>query len=628
MPTHKSSFLQLAYALWCTALLWCSPFHTALSQERKFSFAQLTDIHLNPNNPGPEQDLISSVEQLNGLQDSLDFVLVTGDLADYGDRATILRTRNCLDRLALPYHTIMGNHETTWSDSGCMAFGEIFGSERLDFVHKGVLFVGFNSGPFMRMAHGHVKPEDITWLRARLKKWGRKKPVIVVTHYPMTQDVDNWQDVLDAVLPYNVLMFIGGHYHVFHSLNYAGIPGILGRANIADGNGKTGYTLYELSDTDDGRLQAHVYEQVEQERKFMTSIEERPLRPKKSGKEKKQLPEIEGLDFLRYQESALYAQAACQGDTCFVGDDKGQLSAYLLETNKRLWRYSSRQRIVGGPAVSEGRVCFGSADSTIYALQSRNGHIAWTMKCNGPVLGTPFISGDTLFIGASDHCFRAIDVTSGRLLWSYDQVEGYMVTRPLVYQGRVIFGAWDGTLYALDTRNGQLLWQWKNPKQGLHYSPAQVWPVASGDKCFIAAPDRFLTAIDIHTGETRWRTNESVVRESLGISEDGTLLFAKTMNDSVVAYSATSDAPQKVWSSCVGFGYEHAPSMPIEVEGVVYGGTCSGQIWAVDARTGAPLWLKKMGNALVNTPARGRLKSGKPCIVFTSSDGSVAVYGK
>ena len=52
-----------------------------------FRFAQLTDIHLNPNNPKPTEDLKRSVEQINATP-GVDFVLVTGDLTEEGDRTT------------------------------------------------------------------------------------------------------------------------------------------------------------------------------------------------------------------------------------------------------------------------------------------------------------------------------------------------------------------------------------------------------------------------------------------------------------------------------------------------------------------------------------------------------------
>mgnify|MGYP000231857346 CR=1 FL=1 len=82
------------------------------------------------------------------------------------------------------------------------SFGEIFGGELFEFEHKGFLFLGFNSGPLMRMAYGHVVPQDIRWMTEEMEKNGKDKPVILVTHYPLMEgDVDNWYEVTDASAP-------------------------------------------------------------------------------------------------------------------------------------------------------------------------------------------------------------------------------------------------------------------------------------------------------------------------------------------------------------------------------------------------------------------------------------------
>ena len=99
----------------------------ASAQVRPFRFAQITDIHLKANDPKPTDDLLRTIAQINAT-DGLDFVLVTGDIADEGDRETLLEVKRNLDLLRYKYYIILGNHETTWSDSGCTAFGDIFGS--------------------------------------------------------------------------------------------------------------------------------------------------------------------------------------------------------------------------------------------------------------------------------------------------------------------------------------------------------------------------------------------------------------------------------------------------------------------------------------------------------------------
>ena len=54
-----------------------------------FRFAVVTDVHINKTHPNPLQDLRLSVQQINAT-DSIDFVLVTGDIADGGKTAQTL----------------------------------------------------------------------------------------------------------------------------------------------------------------------------------------------------------------------------------------------------------------------------------------------------------------------------------------------------------------------------------------------------------------------------------------------------------------------------------------------------------------------------------------------------------
>lgn len=139
------------------------------AQQAVFRFAQLTDIHLSPNNPNPTEDLLRSIAQINAT-DSIDFVLVTGDIAEEGDRTTMEKVKSCLDLLKVKYYVVLGNHETKWSDSGCTAFGEIFGGERFEFEHK-----GFCSSVLIQAADAYgiqyVVPQDIRWMTETMDRY-------------------------------------------------------------------------------------------------------------------------------------------------------------------------------------------------------------------------------------------------------------------------------------------------------------------------------------------------------------------------------------------------------------------------------------------------------------------------
>ena len=615
--------------LFISALLVCLLPFMAQAQQIAFRFAQLTDIHLSPSNPNPTEDLLRSIAQINAT-DSIDFVLVTGDITEEGDRATMEKVKSCLDLLKVKYYVALGNHETKWSDSGCTAFGEIFGGERFDFEHKGFLFLGFNSGPLMRMAYGHVVPQDIRWMTERMNQYNtgdpqQNKPVILVTHYPMIEgDVDNWYEVTDAVRPYNIRLFIGGHYHRNRDLRYDGIPGVLMRSNLRDKDGKPGYGIYEIT-----KDSIRVYTQrIGEPKKQWAGFSLTGSYYERNGKAEKYPDFSVNKEYPQVKEQwitktgvGIYCSPAVEKDKVFIGDDMGYLTAYALKDGKALWRFQSGKRIVGTPAVSEGIVVFGSADCKIYGLNAQNGNLLWTVETSEPVLGAVTIDNGTAYIGASDHTFRAINTCNGEIKWTFTGVKGYIETKPLVTDSKVIFGAWDNTLYALNKADGRELWKWTGGLTRMHFSPAAVWPVAAEGKVFITDPQRAMTAIEIETGNTVWRTFQSMVRETIGLSEDGERIYSKTMNDSIVCYSTKGSHPHELWASNVGFGYEHAPSMQVEKDGIVFGSTKEGLIFALEAKTGKVLWKHKIGNSLISTvvPLSGNR------ILFTATGGEAGL---
>jgi len=588
-----------------------------------FRFALLTDLHVSGDSLA-YNDLRKSVEQINKTKD-IDFVIVSGDVTEEGDRASLKRVKSLLDLLKMKYYITSGNHETKWSESGATDFGHIFGSDRFKFEYNGILFLGFNSGPVIRMADGHVSPQDISWMKKELATFGKDKPAILVTHYPLQDgDVDNWYDVTDAVRQYNIRAFLGGHYHRNLLFNYDGIPGIICRSNLRGKEKVGGYSVFGV--TPDSLL---VYEQkignepekwasYSLRKSYYNSDDYGYKRPDYSiNKEYDKVKEI----WIVKTSAGIYSSPVIYNKNVYVGDDLGFLSCYSLSSGKKMWEFKSENRIVGTPAASNGVVVFGSADKKIYGVNAKTGKLCWECPAKEAVLGAVTIDNGIAYIGASDHTFRAIDVKTGKLRWEYTDVKGYIETRPLIYEDKVIFGAWDNNLYALDKESGRELWKWNGNLTRMHFSPAAVWPVAANGKVFITDPQRAMTAIDVNSGKTIWRTFQSTVRETIGLSSDKMRLYSKTMQDSVVCFSTEGNVPKQIWATDVKFGYEHAPSMLVEKDGVVFGSTKSGVVFALEAFSGKLLWKHKVGNSLISTVVP---LSASEC-VFTSTSGELGI---
>ena len=239
------------------------------------------------------------------------------------------------------------------------------------------------------------------------------------------------------------------------------------------------------------------------------------------------------------------------------------------------------------------------------------------------LVAVPVIFNGVVYTGSSDGIFRAIDLADGKLIWQFQQVEGFVETRPLIYQDKVIFGAWDGHMYALNLQDGTLAWTWQGKSSSPLYSPAACWPVGADGKIFFAAPDRFLSAVDAQNGKTVWRNNDWKFRETIGLSGDGKMVFARSMTDSVVAVSTSSQNFDLVWQADFKYGYDIAPSMPIEKDGTLFWGTKNGLITAAGAKDGKIIWQYKFENFLINTvePINARQ------VVFSNIDGKTGLIG-
>lgn len=594
---------------------------SVISVAGTFRFALFTDLHIQMINPQPAIDLQNAVNDVNALQ-GIDFVIVSGDVTESGDWASLQKAKSILDGLSIPYYITVGNHELKWSESGATDFVKVFGADKFSFLHKGFRFVGFATGPVIKMGDGHVAPQDIDWVSDELSKNGKNIPVIAVTHYPLLGgDVDNWYDMTDVLRNYNVQAVLGGHYHRNVIFSYDGIPGIINRSTLKAKETSGGYSLYTISDS------IHVAEKRtdQAERKWLViAVEPKQygapdlaLRPSYAINQSfKNVKEVWRLD----TRVGIYTSLAVHGKHVYYGDDLGIFHCVKLSNGKSVWSFKTGSRIISSPTLSNNKVVFGSTDGNIYCLDAKSGKLIWKVATAKAVMGCPLIQNDTVYIGGSDGCFRALRLSDGKLIWAFDKLKNYVETRPVIANGKVMFGVWDSYFYALNVNDGSLAWKWNNGQTGMHYSPAAVLPVVSANKVFITAPDRFWTALDVETGKVVWRTKQHEVRETVGLSEDGKVVFSRCMNDSVMAVDALADYPKLLWKTNAAFGYDHNSSMLIERDGTVVFGTKNGLLLGIDAKNGNVLWRYKIGNSIINTITA---LSKNEC-VLTTTEGVVA----
>src|SRR4051812_7295214 len=104
------------------------------AEPASFRFAWLSDTHVGSTTG--EQDLRAAVRDINSLT-GLSFVVISGDVTEYGSREQLGLAKETLDGLKLPCHVVPGNHDCKWSESGATDFPRLWKEDRFVFEHGG-----------------------------------------------------------------------------------------------------------------------------------------------------------------------------------------------------------------------------------------------------------------------------------------------------------------------------------------------------------------------------------------------------------------------------------------------------------------------------------------------------------
>ncbi len=573
------------------------------SGQQPVTFALLTDLHITPGSV-TETNLNLIVDDIN--RSNVDFIVVTGDISNTGSDAELYTVKKALGKLNKSCYVLPGNHETNWSEAAGLTMNKLWGSDHFLFNYNGYLFVGFNTGPFMKMGDGHVKQEDLLWMERQLRHENKKGQVLIsFSHYPLADGLDNWVQVTDILKSFGCRIDFCGHGHKLSLLNFDGVPGLMGRSMLSGNSSKPGYNIVRLRNDSVMIYNKELMEPLGKPKIMLNYMKPDTLSSLAISKK----PDFSvNKTYTNYKivaewsdTASIFSGPCLVYDTILVyGNSVGLVKAINTRSHRIIWKTQIAGPVYSTPAVSGGILVVGTVDGSIIGLDALKGTQLWVLKTGRPVLAEGLIENGFVYIGGGDRAFYKINILTGKVIWQFKGLEGLIQGKPAVSDSLVVFGAWDKYMYGINKFSGVLRWKWDNGKPQKLYSPGNIIPVIAGNKVFIVAPDRYMTAINLVSGKEIWRTNMHQVRESMGISPDGSLIYAKLMNDTVIAVSALKDYPSTVWAVNAGFGYEHNPCPLFATDNLVLAATRSGVLVAIDPISTKIVWKYKAGNSSIN----------------------------
>ncbi len=231
-----------------------------LAQER-FSFAFLTDIHLNGNpKANSYEGLRKAIRTADGS--GADFVLTGGDNVDVdgmkADRKADAKQlyedyKRLFGESKLPWHFTIGNHDRFWGDEsaseihGAGLFTSFLGDTYYSFDHKGWRFIVLNSTEVCEGKYC-ISEAQYQWLDALLSETPVDQPIVVSAHvpflslyYPVLEgrytDTDtfiNQKQVFDRFAGHNLKLVLQGHQHLYEEIKVKGVQFITAGAVSAN----------------------------------------------------------------------------------------------------------------------------------------------------------------------------------------------------------------------------------------------------------------------------------------------------------------------------------------------------------------------------------------------------------
>ena len=263
----KNLFLNLSKLIVLISIIILPVSCKKKEKPEKFSFAFITDIHLQPESNAIE-GFLEAIDTINDLKP--DFVITGGDLImdalgqRYG-RADSLYTLylETVKALKMPVYNAMGNHEIygIYSRSGAdpehpdygeKMFENRIGKSYYSFEHKGWKFMILNSieDTGKDSYIGLIDNDQIEWIKEELQKTDSTIPLAIITHIPFitanTQKyqgttlpndsslvISNGKEVLDLFDRYNLKLVLQGHLHLVEDIFIDDIHFITGGAICA-----------------------------------------------------------------------------------------------------------------------------------------------------------------------------------------------------------------------------------------------------------------------------------------------------------------------------------------------------------------------------------------------------------
>jgi len=324
------------------------------------------------------------------------------------------------------------------------------------------------------------------------------------------------------------------------------------------------------------------------------------------------------------QESELQRLAPMVvGDRVYVAGPEGLVQAYDLKSGKRLWSQELDMPLSAGPGANDKLVVIGSVTGKVVALAADSGKKLWQSQVSTSVDAPASIGFGGVALRTKDGAVTLLDSSSGKQIWSVTHDEPALTlqgqSRILMFPDAIGVGYDDGKLAVLARSDGHSLWsvQVAQPTGRTDIDrmvDIDATPLFDNGIFYVATYQGRLAAISAQGGRILWSRKFSGHSD---MTADDHALYATDADGTVWALDRRTGEP--LWRQ-PALAHRKVTG-PVLDNGKLVVGDYEGYLSVLDPQTGAIVGRGRLDGGVIDP-----MHLAKDKVVTTTRDGDVAVF--
>lgn len=312
------------------------------------------------------------------------------------------------------------------------------------------------------------------------------------------------------------------------------------------------------------------------------------------------------------------------GGVVYVADSCDKLLALNELTGSKQWSYTAPS-CIQGIAGSTSAIYFVDAAGAVGSVNRQTGLLSWSSTLppedggNDVAQGTPAVSGNAVVVASEIEpsfdcvaCFilSGLNAVTGHLLWSEPGYPAGGWSQPVAAEGLVYSGS-SPFIGATNAQTGSGGWG------TLSFATYALSMSVQGGTAYVTGEDpAAVAAFNAATGSENWTTTLPDAPGCVGPAGDGAVLYVSCENGVLYELSTTNGSIIRSTSFTYGpsAAADSVTTAVSVADGVVYVGTASGELYALD-QSGDVLWSYDTSGGIGNPGDFGQAAILGPIVV-------------